>query len=489
MSETPKQEASKSQKPKAAASRTSTSSQSSNQSQGIGDGQLPTAKAELLPNLTPEGLSLDPNMKLYDSIIYFIYCAEHDKIAVTNVQRARCVFLPFVPLPDGVTWLAASHEGVTTIIGNKDAELDAAVAARRAPNYQMTQLNVLRIQLSSEKFITRLANFVLLKKSSDSSFKCCQRSPRINWLRAADIQANRIDKIWGAELLNFTKQLIGKVEHDEIISEFTTENSLHYYNLDGSPEQRMLKASGVKPEHIIEAYEDFVEHCYPSFYMSLESFRHYMGKFGFSKTDPNLGFYFNAFSIYNHNYLDFHEVLLGIIAMEPATSNTLETRLKFIFRYYDCSRSQMLTLDEFVSMVQDMYTDYGKKAMTEDELRLKVEEAIKCVGINKNQKITLMNFIKAVLQNSFKNTEQLCRSPKPVMPQISRLMQIKFEDKTKSVHEGFLKSHRKTKGACPKCAVQNYDYCLHCVTFDTMGRCVDARIINERKTAFSNFHD
>lgn len=462
-------------------------SQASQTSTGIGSGQADNAdrkNEDLPPNLTPEGLSLDPTVKVYDAIVYLIYCPEHDKIAVTNVERARCVWLPFVCLPEGVTWRKASVDGVTQIIGNRDAEQDASVAAKKAPVYEMDYLNVLRIQMPTEKFVTRLANLVVLKRSPESTFKCCQRSPRINWLRAADILGDRIDKIWGPELKNFTKLMIqmNKTEHDAVISEFTVQNSYHYLMLEDSAEQKLLRASQVKPEHVAEIYENFVEHCYPAFSMSYEAFKYYLIRYGFDKKDPRLSYLFGAFSLYGYDYLDFHELLLGLVAMEPNTKHLLEARLKFIFRYYDGSRSGLLTIDEFVVLVQDIAKASAPNTeMTNEQLMAKTEEAVRCVGMNKDQKIAEGNFMKAIQSGRFKGTELLCRSPKSILGQISRIIQAKTEKTVKNVnHDGFLVNRRKTKGTCFRCQAQNYDYSLHCITLDTSGRCVEPRIISDQ---------
>ena len=346
----------------------------------------------------------------------------------------------------------------------------------------MEYMNVLRIQLPTEKFVTRLANLVILKKVPESEFKCCQRSPRINWLRASDILGNRIDKVWGPELKNFTKLMaeMNKQSYEAVISEFTLQNSSHYLTLDDSPEQKLLLSSHVKTEHVLEIYEDFIEHCYPAFSMSYESFKHYLIKYGFDKMDPRLPYLFNAASLYGNDYLDFHELLLCLVIMEPTTKHLPEARLKFVFQYYDSSRRGSLTLDEFVVMVQDIAKAVEPNVeLTNEQLQVKVEEAVRCVGMTAKQEIAETNFTKAVKCARFKHTERLCRSPKSILAQISRLIQSKME-KSKSMHDGFLANRRKTKGTCYRCQAPNYKYNLHCVTLDTSGRCVEPRIISDQ---------
>ncbi|KAF7488152.1 Serine/threonine-protein phosphatase PP-X -like protein 2 [Sarcoptes scabiei] len=476
----------------------SNTSSGSNKSSGIGTSldilnRTNRQRKDLSPNLTPEGLSINPSVKIYDAIVYLIYCDEHDKIAVTNVERARCVWFPFVYLPENQTWMQAAKNGLDLIIGRKDAEMDAAESAKQAPLYSIGFLNVLRIQLPLEKYITRLAMIVCLKKSPNSSFQCCQRSMRINWIRASDILTDRIDKIWGPELKNFTKmsqELASDPNDDQkiakprtLITEFSLQNSFYHYMVENnSPEKKLLQASHIKPEHIAEIYENFVEHCYPSFYMSYESFKFYLIKYGFGHHDERLPFLFRAFSLYNNDFLHFHEVLLGLIAMEPSAKHLTEGRLNFIFRYYDTSNNGYLKLDEFIVMVTDIQRYKPKtssETLSENRLKAKIENAIRCVGM-KNERISKDNFIKAVLSDSFQHTEYLCRSPKPILTQISRLMQARLEEKSKSLTDRLSTHSRSKRGNCIRCREQNYSYCLHCVTFDTSGRCVKPTIISEQ---------
>lgn len=467
-------------------SQASGGSTGSQESAGIGsDLNKWSSNADGPPNLTPEGFGLDSSIKVYDAIVYLIYCPEHDKVAVTNVERARVVWLPFVYLPEGVTWMKASQEGVAQIISQRDKEMDAVKAARMAPAFDMQCLNVLRIQLPSEKFVTRLANLVILRKSAESDFKCCTRSPRINWLRASDILNNRIDKVWGPELKNFTKlMVVNQTEHETVISEYSLQNTLHYLHLADSPEQKLLIASQVKTEHVLEIYEDFLEHCYPAFSMCFESFKHYLAKYGYDKKDPTLPYLFSAASLYGNDYLDFHEVLLCLVALEPTTANSLQARLKFVFRYYDCTRKGSLKMDELVVMVQEMSQSVSPthEELSVEMLQKKVEDVIRCVGMNASNEVPETNFIKAVQTDRLPNTEKLCRSGRPILSQISKLIRGKVEkSKSASASEAnFLANRPKTKGICYRCEAANYQYSLHCVSLDTTGRCVEPRIISDQ---------
>lgn len=459
---------------------TSMGSEGSQGSLGIGEGILPPgARDDLPPNLTPEGFSLDPNIKVYDVIVYLIYCPEHEKVVVTNVDRARCVWLPFVWLNENITWKKACKDGVNNVIGNTNPELDSKQAAMMTPEYDINYLSIFRIQMpTTEKFITRLANFVMLKKGPDIHYKCCQSSARVTWVPVADILCGKIDKIWGPELITYTKMLLDKSikTPTSITTEFTLKNCLYYLLLDESEEQALLNECQVKAEHIMEIYENYLEHCYPSFGMSFESFRHYLAKYGYNKNDQVLLLrIYHAFGIFGRGYLEFHEIMLGIIAMEPSTKQSNRCRARLIVRYYDKDFSGFLSTDELNDFVKDVYKE---PTLAGEALKSKVAEIVnKGLEISADGKVLTESIVKLLCSGAF-STDHLCRNPKAILPQISRLIEIKIDGKTKTVDQS-LKSPKKGDDTCAGCHGTNYDYSLHAVTLDTNGRCVEPRIINE----------
>jgi hypothetical protein len=74
--------------------------------------------------------------------------------------------------------------------------------------------------------------------------------------------------------------------------------------------------------------------------------------------------------------LSFHEVLLGLAAMEPCTphgSTPAEMRCHYIFRYYDVNSDNHLQFTEFKQMIHDIRLS---KDQPIDEAALE-EEAVK----------------------------------------------------------------------------------------------------------------
>ncbi|KAI2803038.1 hypothetical protein BLOT_007161 [Blomia tropicalis] len=443
----------------------------SEESVGIGSSVVisgrPSSTTEL-PHLSPEGAAL-LNEPLYDCIIYLIYCPEHDKIAVTNIEKSKCTWLPFVILPDDVTWQMASHDGVETLIGRNDAEMEAEEAERTAPIYEMHIIHLLRLMMPNNKTVVRLAQFVHLLKNE--FFPCCQGTDRVNWLPASDILSDRIEKAWGPELRILSAMLTSPQQH--IIIEFGTNNALYYFNLDKSPEQILLKANKLTAEKILDIFTDYVEHCYPAFYMCFESFRAYMLKYGHSNDLGKLSRLYHAFCILGRPFIEFHEFLIGLIALEPNSANKLEARAQLVFRYYDIDRRGSLNAQNVTNVMKDANPSFSVAKITVETQRL--------LKGRPNHSLSYNDFYTTFFSQSDCPLNHICRSNQSIVSQISASIEANQIERNRinNSTDGVLRAQRSTKGTCWSCRAQQYEYATHYVTIDTSGRCVEPSIMNK----------
>jgi hypothetical protein len=79
--------------------------------------------------LTPEG-GIPPGESIFDCIAYVILCPQHQKIAVSKVERAKAVWLPFIACPLNKTWSDAAEDGIAVIFSKQDSELDPKLATK-----------------------------------------------------------------------------------------------------------------------------------------------------------------------------------------------------------------------------------------------------------------------------------------------------------------------------------------------------------------------
>ncbi|KAJ6218593.1 hypothetical protein RDWZM_009750 [Blomia tropicalis] len=446
----------------------------SSYSMGIGDGTLQSTKSSItgawsdLPSLLPEGVFVltEP---IYDCIVYLIYCPQHDKIAVNNIEKCKCIWLPFVVLPDGVTWERASHDGVAVLIGRNDAEMSAEEAVKTAPIYTMTYLHILHIQLPSNRTVLRLTRFVYLQRNPH--FQCCRNTDRVNWLDYADISNRNVThRSWGPELEIFPRMTWS--EPTSVISEFTTKNALFYLQLEKSCEQKLLFEAKLSEQQVLEIYSDYVEHCYPSFYMCFESFRVYMIKYGHPRDENRLFNLYNAFRANFRPFVDFHEFLVGIVILEPDCSSKLDARVQLIFRNYDFEQQGKLNAHGVIALLKDGYPSWPDSAISTEAQRL----------LHNKSHLSYDDFTELIRPELENNLNDLCRSPKSILKQITatRLNKQKNHGATT---DGTLIARRKTKGTCWACRAQQYEYANHFVMINTDGRCVDPIIVSANKNS------
>ena len=417
-------------------------------------------KDYLVYRLTPEGVT-HTTSSLYDCVMFIIYCPEHDKILLNNNERTKIAFLPFVILRDGVTWDKASVEGVDAIIGRKmDTEMDPKLAEKIRPKYRMSYLHILRIQSSTERYYTRITQFVHLLKSD--GFQCCVKMQTLDWFKASDILHEKIDNCWSTEINSLTSMMVNK-DH-KMIEEYPLECAFRMLTCKKYGNQAMLLQNKIKAEHVIEIYEDYLCHCYPAYYMSYRSFKSYLVKYGYEKSDRRLRYLFNACQQKPSSYITFDEFIIAMVATEPTCSNMMEARIRFVFRYYDIDKNGNLSCDEFVALLQDINPKMDKK-----ELALYAENKASSVGI-KNGHIRFEDFKKAV-ENGSLDLGDVCKGKKSTIVQISRLLKLK-QKKTDEISVSEMK-HERNK--CLQCSRPNYKYGANLVTIDTEGCCVQPK--------------
>lgn len=116
----------------------------------------------------------------------------------------------------------------------------------------------------------------------------------------------------------------------------------------------------VSPFDVERAYADFLEHVFPSYYLSRASFLLYLARHNIvnlEESKPSLhgSRLFAAFRRRGggQQYLCFTELLLGLAAVERRSKNC-PARLALVFRYYDVNRDGMLSVAEFRPLLEHL---------------------------------------------------------------------------------------------------------------------------------------
>lgn len=394
--------------------------------------------------LTPEGASSEK--RLFDCCAFVIVCSKHQTMAVSQQQagNSSICWLPFTVLPTDTSWEEGALLGSFIVLSA--GAMDTFNWLKENKPYEEAYLfDVFRFQWPQTlEFTTRLAYYVKLKAPTSTKFACCQSTSRLQWTPLSVLTSGVVDKVWGPELLEFSRWTTAPGA--QRIHEISLKQAFCYVPRDPprNLEEAMLKTASVTEADVERLYADFVDHCFPSFGMTIWSFKEYMLKYGFENNDQRLVRLFHAFNYQRNGYLTFHELLLGLAAMEPNTVHG-EARVKFLFRFYDRKNKGLLFENDFRKMISDIFPDLESK---KTEFEAKVKEAAKAFTISeiggKFGKFELMiypklvvvchysfdrpycvgitydEFFKVIGSQRFRGTSGLCRAQKLIFAHISR---------------------------------------------------------------------
>lgn len=308
------------------------------------------------------------------------------------------------------------------MLAGGSAEKFETMKDRTPPYSDVKCMQIFRRQLpQSLGFITRLIYYIKLDPNfSSENFKCCTNTKRTEWLPLTQIVHKKVDSLWGPELVDFCCLISPTIVQQ--VSEYSLEEALMYLPRDPprNLEEMILKSIKITEKDVERLYADFLNHCFPSFYESFESFKDYMMQYDLHWKDINLTNLFHAFNYQKNGYLSFHELLIGLALIEPYCAHG-ELRAKFIFRYYDSDNDGYLSREEMTVLVSDIYPKDSKESINK-----KVNDAfsheIKFKTIHGKDVISLDYFCYAIGSHKFRGTSGLCRASKPIFPQILRLI-------------------------------------------------------------------
>ena len=297
--------------------------------------------------------------KVYDCIVFVIFCPKHRKIAFSDnfkERRQLAVWFPFVYLSSDVEKRITVEESISLILSDDNPELMAL--------YQKEQpfdSNVSYIRRTFLKDYYRSFNrsFCMVRLHSDNPvLQCCRKTSRIIWLDIEHILNDYIDCAWDScEPKYFTEIFNRQIQR--IRPQYSIDLGFFVLNPNQS-ERRVLNSLNIFDREIQLFYIDFRRHCFPALIMSFVSFKDYLRKYGFKTSEYPLKRLFNGFmkhsNIYQHkgNELYFEELLLGLAHIDPQSVYNF-SRLEFIFRYYDFNRDGYLSKEELREMIEDIH--------------------------------------------------------------------------------------------------------------------------------------
>lgn len=390
--------------------------------------------------LTPEGVPPATNGRIYDCVLHLIHCTEHQQVALACHRKTavsggseEVYSLPFTPLSTKQTWQISALNGSFRVLTGPDMELFEKLSA--FPPYREAYiLQVMRVQMPEREntFFTRLVFYVrlqqsILSKYSDTSkgdqpysFQCCQNTDRIKWhsFSALAEGISSPKSCWGPEVFEFCRAVAkskwGRVPQKIRSYSPALARALVGGNTGGDSANELLASAKATVTQVDLLFVHFLEHCFPSLTMQIESFKTYMNRYNFELKTQNDNRLVRLFCACNHlqtGYLTFHELLIGLAAIDAKSSNNKE-RLEFVFRFYDRNHDGQLSEDDLRKLMRDIYPQENDKVL---EAKFKeVTAQMKVFAGNANGGISFADFQQAVDSKLLPNTTVLCRSPKDV---------------------------------------------------------------------------
>lgn len=425
------------------------------------------------PKLRPENGLMGSSGK-YDCCAYIIHCPVHNRILINHQDHV--VWMPFTSLLHNLGWEDNAILGFIIIVSGGDP--DRVNAFKENPPYENFMcMQVLRLQLPrTMRFITRLIYHFRIKCNNNEGqghfhFQCGQNTDNLEWISLHEI--TKYNNLWGPELLEFGNNL--NTMKETKISEYSLEEVLLYVPRDPprNLEEEMLKPIHITEKDVERLYEDFLVHCYPSFSMSIESFKCYMKKHEFEKDDARLVRFFRGFNYTKTNFLSFHELLLGLACMEPTIQHG-KFRVKFIYRFFS-DESGHMTKECLRKLLLEINPD-------QNSIDSRLKNALNSLNTKEINNAELIiserDFVSAIGNLRFRGTSVLCRYQKGIFSRISRALVAKgLRRAEKALSNVLIK--RRYQGTCKTCKEKRYDLATHSVKFDVHGNLKIKRIINK----------
>ena len=438
---------------------------------------------------------------------------------------------------------------------NGENEEERGVRKGSSPFASFSLVHLLRVQLpQSERFITRLVFLATLEDNTgqNRSSCCCRNSlPRdspVRWYPLEAAISGRLENAWGPEVAYFARLVasLGEGEEesnfsvgDESIQEYSLADAFMYKmpppteNDEGEEERASLREllaqpSAISLSDVERAYADYLEHAFPSLFLSRTSFLFYLARHNILKEASAGGGdlvkvgrrLFAAFSRrtghQQQQYLSFTELLLGLAAIEQRTRNG-RARLAMVFRYYDENLDGLLSVAEFRLMMEHLVMQQGSFASGDGSpasrssagssssssssstcpsprlSHAEVAEEMRRIGGTTGKDaataeivLSLEAFLKAVLgqKKLLKGTEQLVRVSANPFAQITRSMaarallkQSGISGNGKSEAAAEVLVHRRYEGRCAGCrstgAKPPFQIAANIVRLNRRGECFD----------------
>ena len=272
---------------------------------------------------------------------------------------------------------------------------------------------MLSLRLRQFKFgFTRFVCFVRIH-SDNPVLKCCPYNSNLAWYCENTIDDYIFEVLWGPEMARFIfkfDEYMNAIRNEyEIIQEHTPALGIYHCKIQQrNMDLAILKYLNITEKDLHLFYIEFIEHCFPSVYLTFYSMEKFLENFDLTIPAYLVERFFNTDI---RNQFSFEDLLITLTCMDPHCPH-IERRFMFIFRYYDNKREGYLNEVELRKMVRDIH-----RTESQEVIDRKVADYM-ALKDNSSEGLTYNDFKKGVISGTIEGTDRLFRLKFPLFRRI-----------------------------------------------------------------------
>lgn len=486
----------------------------------------PSSVASIVASNQPVIPPSEKNVASLDACCLGVYCPVHDKFLLSWIPQ-KGLFLPTLFMHSTDAWTVTASRLTRTCLYAQQPDAKITAPLRHVDMYRVQQPR------KAPHYITRTTYVTTVEPKNGQGCGCEMPKPSpstttssvpppFEWLSLDEIK-HRQDSLAGPEAFSLLAEtrdnytaMRSQPEEDidwcTSFNEIDLEDSLILLaNRESghSKERELLFSSRYTDTDILKLFNEFVVQCFPSQFMQFHAFRIFMAKLGWHEEESLIKAIFSAFVTAGGPkpespllYLTFHELLLGLAAMEERADhrgNCLRLRLKFIFNFYDDDRDGKLSAKEVTSLVADISSKKGGNPMSRFEMSRSSDGMRREMSVMKTAStdqtsnlmgemfrqlanIVAVNETSSISEFQFTNcedtktiewlaelTEPLFRSSQSTIESAAQKFAFRRQVEKASLMASQTALTRYDE-ACERCRETHFDLCAHGIRIDEYGR-------------------
>ncbi|XP_068914444.1 uncharacterized protein [Tenebrio molitor] len=406
--------------------------------------------------------------ELCDIASVVIFCPSDSTIMLVIEPSSNEYWIPSVKVPAGNSWVGQISRDLLQDIFGTNVTINRVLrvnklwmpASHKAPYLCHS---IFEVQVTLE-----------MKKKSKSPFG--KYKGKVRWTNSQEITKfleNNVLK--SPEVVDFISWVTNKPspvgntpsEHT-IIGNFmeVTENVM--VTGKNNIYEQIVDASGIDRAAQETLYKEFLLMAFPSNFLALPVFSKFVVDIGWSKDEVH--HLFRSADMYGRGGISFREFLYFLAAIEPGTSHgggPAELRCRYIFKYLDTDKNNLLKRDEMRNFVV-LVRKARKQPLDPPKVEKELNECYQAIGIPENHALTMSEFLRAVGELKVRGTSQIYRAPNSIQKYVKDIIERDMRSKAAATLE-----HQNVTGVTTYKKTQAYELAVHSVKIQKSGTTIN----------------